>query len=41
MSKILRCAGNEDVITMRAEDNADNLALVFETPSKLLYTLKP
>ncbi|TRY93024.1 hypothetical protein DNTS_002090 [Danionella cerebrum] len=31
MSKILKCAGNEDIITLRAEDNADSLALVFET----------
>uniref|UniRef100_A0A8C7Q5V3 DNA sliding clamp PCNA n=1 Tax=Oncorhynchus mykiss TaxID=8022 RepID=A0A8C7Q5V3_ONCMY len=31
MSKILKCAGNEDIITLRAEDNADTLALVFET----------
>lgn len=35
MSKILKCAGNEDIITLRAEDNADTLALVFETLSKL------
>lgn len=34
MSKILKCAGNEDIITLRAEDNADTLALVFETPSE-------
>lgn len=33
MSKILKCAGNEDIITLRAEDNADTLALVFETLS--------
>ncbi|KAK6306224.1 hypothetical protein J4Q44_G00231490 [Coregonus suidteri] len=31
MSKILKCAGNEDIITLRAEDNADTLSLVFET----------
>ncbi|XP_004648893.2 proliferating cell nuclear antigen, partial [Octodon degus] len=29
MSKILKCAGNEDIITLRAEDNADTLALVY------------
>lgn len=34
MSKILKCAGNDDLITLRAEDNADTLVLVFETPSK-------
>lgn len=36
MSKILKCAGNEDNITLRAEDNADTLALVFETLSRFL-----
>lgn len=36
MSKILKCAGNEDIITLRAEDNADTLALVFETISTFL-----
>lgn len=36
MSKILKCAGNEDIITLRAEDAADTLALVFETISKFL-----
>lgn len=34
MSKVLKCAGNDDIITLRAEDNADTLVLVFETPSK-------
>ena len=38
MSKILKCAGNEDTITLRAEDNADTLALVFETLSKSTHT---
>lgn len=37
MSKILKCAGNEDIITLRAEDNADTLALVFETLSEYLH----
>lgn len=37
MSKILKCAGNEDIITLRAEDNADSLALVFETLSEFMF----
>lgn len=37
MSKILKCAGNEDIITLRAEDNADTLTLVFETTSKFSF----
>ncbi|ELK30912.1 Proliferating cell nuclear antigen [Myotis davidii] len=32
MSEILNCAGNEDITTLRAEDNADTLAPVFEAP---------
>lgn len=34
MSKILTCAGKEDVITLRAEDNADTLVLAFEAPNQ-------
>eukprot|EP00061_Rhincodon_typus_P011693 g36910.t1 len=34
MSKILKCAGNDDIITLRAEDNADTLALVFESQNQ-------
>nr|XP_045037379.2 proliferating cell nuclear antigen-like [Desmodus rotundus] len=30
MSKILKCARNEDIITLRAEDTMDTLPLVFE-----------
>ncbi|KAJ1675586.1 hypothetical protein EV182_000985 [Spiromyces aspiralis] len=29
-SKILKCAGNDDVITMKADDDADILSLMFE-----------
>lgn len=31
MSKILKCAGNDDIITMRADDEGDILTLVFES----------
>ncbi|KAM7111751.1 LOW QUALITY PROTEIN: proliferating cell nuclear antigen-like [Molossus nigricans] len=34
MSKILKCAGNEDIVTLRAEDNADTFALVIEAPNQ-------
>jgi len=34
MSKILKCAGNDDVITLKAEDTADSLMLMFESPSQ-------
>lgn len=34
LSKILKCAGNEDVLTLKAEDSADKLTLMFESPSQ-------
>lgn len=33
MTKILRCAGNDDAITIKADDNADTVTFVFEAPS--------
>lgn len=37
LSKIMRCASNDDIITICAEDNADVVNLIFESPS--MYTL--
>jgi len=34
LSKILKCAGNEDVLTLKSEDKAENLTLMFESPSQ-------
>ncbi|XP_032612068.1 proliferating cell nuclear antigen-like [Hylobates moloch] len=34
MSKILKWAGNEDIITLRTEDNMDTLVLVFEASNQ-------
>jgi len=34
LAKILKCAGNNDIITMKAEDDADTLDLMFETESQ-------
>ncbi len=34
MSKILKCSGNDDIITLKAEDTADALTLMFETESQ-------
>lgn len=34
MSKILKCAGNDDVVTLKAEDSADLVTFMFESPSK-------
>ncbi|KAL3787388.1 hypothetical protein ACHAWO_000364 [Cyclotella atomus] len=33
MGKILKCAGNEDVVTLKADDEGEALALVFESPN--------
>lgn len=32
MSKILKCAANDDVITVRADDDADMITFMFESP---------
>jgi proliferating cell nuclear antigen len=34
LSKILKCAANDDIITMKADDNGDTLTLMFESPSQ-------
>jgi proliferating cell nuclear antigen len=31
LQKVLKCAGNDDVITLRAEDEGDTVGLVFES----------
>lgn len=33
MSKILKCAGNDDIVTLSAQDNSDRVTFVFESPS--------
>ena len=37
MSKILKCASNDDIITIRADDEADSVTFIFESPSKNLF----
>lgn len=34
MSKILKCAGNDDTITIKAGDNADTVTFMFESPNQ-------
>jgi len=34
MTKILRCASNDDIITMKAQDTADTVSFVFESPNQ-------
>ncbi|KAI8466741.1 MAG: PCNA proliferating cell nuclear antigen [Monoraphidium minutum] len=33
LQKVLKCAGNDDVITLRAQDDGDALTLIFESPN--------
>ncbi len=35
ITKVLKCAGNDDIITLKAEDQGDSLTLMFESPCKL------
>jgi len=34
LCKILKCAGNEDVITMKAKDSGDSVTFMFESPKQ-------
>eukprot|EP00123_Amoebidium_parasiticum_P004132 comp15416_c0_seq1/m.12364 comp15416_c0_seq1/g.12364 ORF comp15416_c0_seq1/g.12364 comp15416_c0_seq1/m.12364 type:complete len:263 (-) comp15416_c0_seq1:426-1214(-) len=34
MAKILKCAANDDVLTIKAEDDADTVKFVFESPNQ-------
>ena len=34
LSKIMKCAGNEDTITLKCEDKADTVTFLFESPSE-------
>ena len=40
MSKIMKCAGNDDAITVKASDNADTITFMFESPSTFLSLLQ-
>lgn len=34
LAKILKCAGNDDIVTMKAADDGDTVTLMFESPSE-------
>jgi hypothetical protein len=40
LAKVIKCAGNDDVITLKANDKADVLGLLFESPSKFILKKK-
>eukprot|EP01125_Pyxidicula_operculata_P015590 TRINITY_DN5313_c0_g1_i1.p1 TRINITY_DN5313_c0_g1~~TRINITY_DN5313_c0_g1_i1.p1 ORF type:complete len:258 (-),score=51.30 TRINITY_DN5313_c0_g1_i1:144-917(-) len=35
LSKVLKCAGNDDMVTLSAEDDGDHVTLVFESKNKV------
>lgn len=38
LTKILKCAKDNDVVTLKAADDADALGMVFESPSQSFVT---
>ena len=36
MAKMLKCAGNDDIITIKADDGTDTVTFMFESPCMLL-----
>lgn len=38
MSKMLKCAGNDDIITIKADDGSDTVTFMFESPSKISFS---
>ena len=36
LTKVVKCAGNDDVVTIKAAEKADVLNLVFESPSIII-----
>ncbi|KAL9235327.1 hypothetical protein vseg_010092 [Gypsophila vaccaria] len=34
MSKMLKCAGNDDIITLKADDGSDTITFMFESPNQ-------
>lgn len=40
VSKMLRCAGSDDIVTIKADDGSDTVTFMFESPStKIHYPL--
>ncbi|KAM1794661.1 hypothetical protein FF1_034849 [Malus domestica] len=40
MSKMLRCARNDDIITIKADDGSDTITFMFESPNLMFPKLK-
>lgn len=41
MAKILKCANNDDILTIKAQDNGDMVTFVFESPKQEKVQLTP
>ena len=35
LGKILKCAGNDDVVTLKSQEEGDKLSIMFENPSQV------
>jgi hypothetical protein len=33
LAKVLKCAGNDDIVTLKANDDGDTVTFMFESPS--------
>jgi len=40
LTKILKCAKDNDVVTLKANDDADSLGMVFESPSESTLVIR-
>jgi proliferating cell nuclear antigen len=36
MAKMLKCTGNDDIITLKADDSSDTVTFMFESPVRIL-----
>ena len=41
MAKMLKCAGNDDIVTVKADDGTDSVTFMFESPSTQTLTPYP
>lgn len=41
LASVLKCSSNDDIITIRAEDDGDSAILIFESPSAFASTRPP
>jgi proliferating cell nuclear antigen len=35
MGKILKCAGNDDIVTLKSQEDGDMLTVMFESPNQV------